>query len=150
MFFWCFEMLLTNAYLAYKKFHILHNQKPMSHYEFHRQVALAWLKPEEYWPKKTRQRERTDPSVSTASTTRAHRSLYSQGTNENTKRCHRITDKSLHPTTGNLKGRLTVNTTHLPIKTNKKDSRCQLHYWAAKKKLRSNIVCSTCNMTLYI
>ena len=148
--FWCFEMLLTNAYLAYNKFHILHNQKPLSHYEFHRQVVLAWLKPEEYWPKKTRQREGTDPSVSTTSTTRALRSLYSQGTNESTKRCHRVTAKSLHSTTGNLKDRLSVNNTHLPIKTNKKDSCCQLHYLAAKKKFRSNLVCSTNNVTLCI
>ena len=73
-----------------------------------------------------------------------------QDTDKQEARCHRVTDKSLHPITGNLKDRLTTNMMHLPVKATKKDSRCQLHYWAAKKKFRSNIVCITCNVTLCI
>ena len=135
---------------------MLHNQKAMSHYDFHRQVALAWLKPKEYWPKKkkTRQSPRIQSSVSTVSeestSIGTRRSLFSQDTDKKAARCHRVTDKSLHPITGNLKDRLTTNMMHLPVKAIKKDSRCQLHYWAAKKKFRSNIVCSTCNVTLCI
>jgi len=62
MFFWCFEMLLNYAYVSYRKFQLLHNRKPMSHYEFHRKVALAWIKSEVYWPKKRRDSRLSVPS----------------------------------------------------------------------------------------
>ena len=34
MFFWNFQVLLTNAYILYKKYHCIHDLKPISHYEF--------------------------------------------------------------------------------------------------------------------
>ena len=42
MFFWCFQMLLTNSYILYKKYMLLHNITPMSHYDF--QILLLKLR----------------------------------------------------------------------------------------------------------
>lgn len=41
MYFWCFEMLLTNSHIVYKKYMIIHDMKPMSHYDFQVSVAKA-------------------------------------------------------------------------------------------------------------
>ena len=41
MFFWCFQMLLTNSYITYKKYMELHDETPMSHYEFRKKITLA-------------------------------------------------------------------------------------------------------------
>ena len=158
MFFWSFEMLLTNAYVVYLKFQILHRHQPISHYEFHRQVALAWLKPDEYWGKKSEKKQRRSPRSHSSSSTEsivstsigARRSLYIQSEEKKETRCHRVTDASLHPFTGKLKDRLNISKMHLPIEATKSDSRCQLHHWAAKMRFRSSIVCATCNVTLCI
>ena len=34
MFFWCYQMLLINCYILYKKYMSLHRLKPMTHYDF--------------------------------------------------------------------------------------------------------------------
>ena len=44
-------MLLTNAYISFVKFHRIHGKKvKKTHYEFIKDVALAWIKPDMYWP----------------------------------------------------------------------------------------------------
>ena len=44
IFFWVFECSLTNSYILYRKFYQVHGKKPpLSHYDFVRQVSLAWL-----------------------------------------------------------------------------------------------------------
>ena len=157
-FFSQFEMLLTNAYVVYLKFQTLHRHQPISHYEFHRQVALAWLKPDEYWGKKSEKKQRRSPRSHSGSSTEsivstsigARRSLYIQSEDKKETRCHRVTDMSLHPFTGKLKDRLNISKMHLPIEATKSDSRCQLHMWAANMRFRTNIVCTTCNVTLCI
>ena len=51
IFFWAFECSLTNAYILFRKFYKIHERKPpFSHYKFVEKVALAWLKPNEFWP----------------------------------------------------------------------------------------------------
>ena len=50
IFFWGFELLMVNAYITYCKYFHMHDLKPpLSHYEFHRAIALAWLSPSTYW-----------------------------------------------------------------------------------------------------
>ena len=62
----------------------------------------------------------------------------------------RVTNQNLHPNSDKLKERLNKNVSYLPIETTKNYSRCQIQYWVTKKNLRTNIVCSTCDVTLCI
>ena len=39
MFFWCFQIILTNSYILYKKYLLLHNITLMSHYDFQNAAA---------------------------------------------------------------------------------------------------------------
>ena len=56
---WGFQVLLTNSYKVYCDFHKIHqSNKALSHYEFIKSMALAWLDKENYWPKQSR-RKRT-------------------------------------------------------------------------------------------
>ena len=50
MLFWTFQMGLTNAYILYKKYMKMHDSKVMSHYEFQKKVALAWINQKKSWP----------------------------------------------------------------------------------------------------
>ena len=34
MFFWGFQVLLTNSYILYRKYYLIHDMKPMSQYKF--------------------------------------------------------------------------------------------------------------------
>ena len=149
MFFWCFEMLLINTYIFYCKFQLLHNRKPMRHYEFHRQVTLAWLKSDVYWTNNSRDsRLGVSSNISTdedsSGDSRAWRSLYAHVIPE-AKYGARVTDQTLHPSTGKLKERLNKNKRQLPVGSTKKYSRCQIHYWTTKK-----IVFLTCDVTICI
>ncbi len=49
IFLWSLETALTNAYVLYRKFHTLHNRKPMTHYDFVKSVALAWIDKKTFW-----------------------------------------------------------------------------------------------------
>ena len=49
IFFWAFGVLLVNAYVSYKTYMISKGKWPMSHYEFRKQIALAWIDPTTYW-----------------------------------------------------------------------------------------------------
>ena len=61
-----------------------------------------------------------------------------------------ITDTTLDPRQGSLSMRLEVGD-HWPKQTEKKDPRCQLHWWGTGKKYRAKLMtCSRCNVTLCI
>ena len=47
--FWAFGVLLVNAYISYKTYMISKGKRPMSHYEFRKQIAPAWKDPTTYW-----------------------------------------------------------------------------------------------------
>ena len=51
--FWAFQMLLTNCYIVYCKYLILHDHEGeiMTQYEFRTKIALAWIDPDNCWPK---------------------------------------------------------------------------------------------------
>ena len=44
-----FGVLLVNVYVSYKTCMISKGKWPMSHYEFRKQIALAWIDPTTYW-----------------------------------------------------------------------------------------------------
>ena len=59
--------------------------------------------------------------------------------------------KSLDPYQGTLRYRLETTLTHLPVKNDKPENSCQLHYWFEKSKYRAQLLrCPTCNVTLCV
>ena len=44
-FFWATGALLVNTYISYKTYMISKGMQPMTHYEFRKAIALAWLDP---------------------------------------------------------------------------------------------------------
>ena len=41
--FWALQILQTNAYIIYCKYHKMHLKEPMYHYKFIESIALTWL-----------------------------------------------------------------------------------------------------------
>jgi hypothetical protein len=135
----------------------MHGYKsPVSHYDFIKQIALAWIEPDLYWPGwngNDKKRRSCDvdkvstltsgggSSVSTASRTRqrivqqndSSRSTKSSitttdhGENEKAKR---MNDNSLDPARGSLRMRLDCGLDHIPEIKKGTRARCQLHRWA--------------------
>ena len=70
MFFCCYQVPLTNSFIVYKKYMLMHKQNPISHYEFNKAIALAWVDPaSQYTLRKKRQSvSSTSTSVATQST----------------------------------------------------------------------------------
>ena len=50
IFFWALGVLLVNTYVSYKEYMHSIGKQLMSHYEFRKSIALAWLDPTTYWP----------------------------------------------------------------------------------------------------
>ena len=56
---WGYQVLLTNSYVLYLKFHKMHDSKNFySHYDYIKQISLAWINPELHWPKKIVQQKK--------------------------------------------------------------------------------------------
>ena len=132
-FFCSFELLLTNAYVLYKKYHLMHKSTPMSHFKFQRAIAMAWIRPKDFWThaipmeaQVTRSSTRSVISMSTRSQGKP-KAIFKRGTP--------FTDKTLVPT-GALSGRLNETVHHWPLANKKRYAHCQLHNWATKRRMK--------------
>jgi hypothetical protein len=156
IFWWCFQMLLTNAYLAYVNFMKMHRLKPMSHKDFIKAVALAWLGDDSGWPRgskvvfdfaqglasdfnsesgKKRARESTVSDLSSSGKKR--------GRNENAT----FSEKSFN--SGELKARrLNANMRHLPVPSLLNDPYCQLCHNFGRRNRKQIMSCPDCNVAL--
>ena len=126
---WGVQVLLVNAYLLYKTSHLItwKTNKIMSHYDFRKQIVLAWLgdkeddnaelDPEEPL---NRKRRRDEASVSTAESS-------------SNKRARRVNNESLHPRTGLLKCRLEYDF-HYMVPSGAKRPCCSVCRWANNQK----------------
>jgi hypothetical protein len=133
MFFWGCQMLLTNSYVVYKKNMLLHDMKPVSHYDFQISVAKAWVRPDLYLPKNKKIKTKHGPrrldtrkSVIISNDTCTRASLQSATSDQDSvtsRRSTGFTSKTLHPLNGVIKGRLT-GTDHWAAPTHKK--RCSM------------------------
>ena len=153
---WCMQMLQTNAYVCYKKYMNMHDKETISHYEFNKQIALAWLDPYNNWNKARmnlcakiaeEEKKRAKDSPSKRMTTRSISSRKPKR-----KRATRFTDKALCPTSGSLNCRL-VQVQHWPLMEGITEAAsCQLHRWASgeiQRKRGGNLFkCSYCEITL--
>ena len=147
IFFWVYELSLTNCYVLYLKFYQLHLRKPpWNHYEFIRAVTLAWIDPKLYWPVKSKKRA-SSSSVCDTSTTSSSRT--SKKSKKIRKRNATLSDLSLDPYSGTLRCRLGSRLTRLPEEEENGETSCQMHYWINKSKYRKQLVkCAACQVTL--
>ena len=163
IFWWGYQLLLTNAYIMYRKYHIMHcSTNYCSHYDFIKQVALTWIDPNAYGPNKKKRAAIHVDDDGSISRVRQRRLSYNTRSSDDSSslgsvvtRNSTVNDKSLHPVNGRLKCRLDVFCDHHPIsfKEATRAHRCQLHRWARGrdgKEVRDLTVlyCKTCNVSL--
>ena len=67
-FFWAIGVLLVNTYVAYKTFMHQKGKVPMSHYQFRKAIALAWIDPAMYWPNRMKRRNGGENSTNNSTT----------------------------------------------------------------------------------
>jgi hypothetical protein len=155
---WGFQVLLTNAYVLYKTAHVhiwkLPAKKLLSHYQFRKMIALAWINPSQFAEgnKKNTKRKYSNDDISCARSTRSYSSARERC--NSTQKGAYISDESLHPHHGALKIRLSGLYHHCPARPHAKDPTCSLHRWASEDnafKRRGNIMkCDCCNVNLCI
>ena len=66
-FFWATGVLLVNTYISYKTYMISKGMQPMTHYEFCKVFALAWLDPSKHWHNRMKNRNKSGASSTTTS-----------------------------------------------------------------------------------
>ena len=143
IFWWGLQVLLVNSYVVYCRVMEQAEAKPVSHYEYHKACALAWIDPGGYGDEGS--------SFKTPSDNEQEMSTLSSVSSTNRKA--RFSDSALDPRSGSLKNRLNRNVHHWPCTPIKDKNRntpvCQLHRWAAGVQKRSNSAyCPECNVHL--
>jgi hypothetical protein len=153
---WGFQLLLTNSFILYKKFHTLHDSnKTLSHYDYIKQIALAWVNQDMHWPTKKITRKRKTVSNEPRQTrSRLSIDVDVESTSTSSTKCIPVDEKTLHPVKGRLSSRLTTAVQHFPEVPVAKRPRCQLHRWARGrqgKEVMSNVItCSICRVNLCV
>ena len=155
-------MMLTNSYILYLKYHHMHDNgdNVLSHYDYIKQISMAWIDPDRYWPNKKRSKRKrgTTPvrrSVRLEDSSDDDESM-STATSATSTRCQPIDAAALHPISGSLNVRLNTAIQHLPVHITTKKSRCQLHRWArgrgkgAQSVMSGVIMCSVCRVSLCV
>ena len=132
---------MVNSYKCYCEYTKGIGEKPMSHYEYQKMIAHAWMD-KGYYSKKSEE----DGIVSTVSTFSISTCTSRGGSRS------RISVSGLNPITGSLKCRLDKSLPHWPLAIAKQDTKlfnCQLHYWATGKRIYQNVqYCKECNISL--
>lgn len=144
MFFWCFQVLMTNSYIAYKKYMEIHDVKPMTHYQFRYRLCISWL------DRKYRINITVSVARSIVSSLTSVGEIETRSRNAASKKPKRtqVSDTTLHPEDGKLKRRLEAGD-HWPLPNVVKDPICQMHFWATQKKYRKQTMyCAKCGVTL--
>ena len=162
---WGFQVLLTNSYILYTKYHkLLDSKQALTHYDFIKEISLAWINKEMYFPKvrnvaASRKRKTKDDATKDDGkrvTRGAAKKLDIDATSvfSNSSICIEITDNSLHPTSGKLSCRLNTAVQHLPEQKKGKRLRCALHRWSRDRQppevFAGVILCSVCRVHLCI
>ena len=152
IYFWVCQMLLTNCYITYKKYMVMHKHKYLSQYDFKSKVCLCWID-SRFIPKTGKRKAESSPTVAEVTVTNEEEmSCLSSTRLSGTVWCSRVNDRSLDETAGSLKIRLNHQEQHWPSTPIVDDARCQLHAWATGgNKYRMRICyCSTCNVNLCV
>lgn len=150
MWWWGFQVLLTNSYVLYQNYHKLHDRSEYAadHMLFIDMIARAWLEPAVYWPHKDKVKQGkaeaaqgevrlfSPTSSSISSSRRSLRSnLQQQQDCKKRKKNARVSDAALDPIKGSLNKRLDhAYYRHWPSNATTQKPRCQVHRWAIPKK----------------
>jgi Transposase IS4 len=164
VFFWGMGVLMVNAYVAYVKYSLQNGKKKselLSHYEFRKAIALAWLDPDQYDTMTV-----DVSSISPAMGKRKHNEVDDSETRvtrgsggsakitsfKKIKRSNKVTDASLDPNDGLYCNRLKVFPRHWPVEPYlSKRPKCAFHRWAADLEEKTHVVmCSECKVHLCI
>ena len=155
---WGYQVLLTNSYILYYKYHkMMKSSNAVSHYEYIKMIALAWVNPELNWPtkKKINTKRRLEQTEDLTRITRAKRKLYTDSVSiSDSSRCSVVDNNTLHPSNGKLRCRLVTSVQHVPEVPKTKRPRCALHRWARDRSgpevMKNVVVCSICQVNLCI
>ena len=133
---WGFQVILTNSYISYLKFHKMLRTKPRyTHYNYIKSIALAWMNKDQFWPKhqsaEPRKKKGDDDGVRRTRASKKLNMIMSDSSTQLT--CTPVNDKTLDPMNGKLKCRLNNSYQHLPERPSGKRSRCALHQWARNR-----------------
>ena len=103
IFWWGFQLALTNSYILYRKYHELHlSTSALTHYEYIKQVALAWMDNRRYGPYATVNDANDDDSSRVSVRTKKRKSntidLYDSSSEEETLSSRKSTRSTNEPT----------------------------------------------------
>jgi len=175
---WGLGVLLVNSFVVYKLVCEEQNQRPMTHYEFRKMIALSWIdKGEVTIAERRRLRNREAwPTVNTPQIRAVRQPLSTGGqklsstrrntmTDSNNKKRraftppsaelvpkmgknNHLTDASVDSANGPFGKRLDRFVGHWPLKPDKRQY-CALHRYCIKLDVRKDVVaCSYCNINL--
>ena len=160
IFFWAFGVLLVNAYVSYKTYMISKGKRPMSHYEFRKQIALAWIDPTTYWKDRMKNNLQKKPPTTWSMETESRPSwkcsqsvsvASAQSIVGVKKRTIHINDNTLCPRTGSLRHRLSVHSgVHMPRLSDSKTPKCALHHWGGRQVRAFIVKCGMCGVHLCV
>ena len=96
----------------------MHDSKNVySHYDYIKQISLAWINPELHWPKKIAQQKKKRKHEVEQVTRSSRKKLVDSdmaSASSTSSKCIKVNDSSLHPTLGKLNTRLNTSVQHLP------------------------------------
>ena len=160
IFFWAFGVLLVNAYVSYKTYMISKGKRPMSHYEFRKQIALAWIDPTTYWKDRMKNNQQKKPPTTCSTETESRPSrkcsqsvsvASAQSIVGVKKRAIHVNDNTLCPRTGSLCHWLSVHSgAHMPRLSDSKTPKCALHHWGGRRVRAFIVKCGTCGVHLCV
>jgi hypothetical protein len=166
LYFWWLGVSMVNAYVYYVQLGLLagiDRKNLLSHHDFRKAIALAWIDPANYHPGHcyvpSRQTLGTPPAPEASFNTppvmsgKRIRKSSAKLTDESNKppkkkaRAVQFTDKTL-AVGGILCSRLDITVTHFPVPP-KPDAKCQMHRWAGFPNKRSELMsCEDCHVSI--
>ena len=136
--YWALGVILTNAYIVYR---LVHNEEGtlkseiLSHHDFNKEVAFAWISYKEYKKEKEENKNRRGNKRKRSSITAASsitNSIQEKDFPTYNDTNLRMTDNALDPKKGIMRCRLVTTYSHLPEMARGFRPKCQLHRWSGK------------------
>ena len=131
---------------------MIDSKDAVSHYDYIKEIALAWINQEMYWPKEVKKRKVEQDDGKRKTRRQTARSLEIKS-HSSSQKATPFNDKTLHPT-GRLSCRLTTSVQHFPEWPTISRPQCQLHRWARNRQGRevrgAIVTCSICRVNLCV
>ena len=137
IFYWGLGVMLVNAYVVYTAFlkeQGVLQKNMLTHYNFRKAVALAWISPEEYYQASKNTNATTPPAPSS--------------NKKKLKRTEFFTDHSVAAAGKLTVTRMNTYLQHLPVPPNSERSRCGMHRWLGIDMQKDVMTCKSCNVNL--